>query len=589
MNSKQLIKPTVLKIFLLLFSILALTAQSSASAKIPSAKTKAKLLDVQSWEDVKTLFEGKDLKTVDQFIASIPKEFMRGYSLIYSTRALNGDYVTPRTPRVILFGKTGQFMLSYNSHPSGKEAAIGTEYQESVETIEFKKDGQTLLREIAFDGITPPNLDKVVVNPNKCTTCHGSGLMARGLWDPYNMWPGVYGSLSRGGMDFIAQTKIDPADGSKSKTLEFEGFQSFLAEKKTNPRYKSLPLHVGEYLTLSQWHDKVTSTTYKNGKTGKLFRPFDPKRMNDGIVITDGYTTLPNQMIGMFIGEHNFRRIGLLFNQFTAQQKKALSYLIAGLKYDERYFKIEQTDASGKNTTVIREGENPRDAKTYTCFKMIDKFLPKSWLARMPKFPQFHDDFISRASQEFVQQKQATEMFNNGLARPKPLLPEGEEIPDDVREHQDALPFRFQINVDLEYDPVAFPMTWPRRSNSQISGSEVLVYILELLGMNGYNQNTVMTGMPQSTNFYYGNESTKIQPGTEERPFNITGFDETVERFFSTYLSTDYDLDNSEAPEFKSKHDKKICENLAARSKKALESAGLFQFDWKKLQANSGN
>src|SRR5262249_21650583 len=151
--------------------------------------------------------------------------------------ALNQEKVSPRRPRVLLFGQNAKLVLAYNSHVRGGKWKPGDDV-ETIETLEFDgATGRSFLREVEFDGKTVPNLD-VTVNPDKCLACHAAtsnpgvhpgnprgdrDYTVRGLWDPYNSWAGVYGSLSRNDIDFIS-----------FDTWEVFNFQQFLTEKPNN-------------------------------------------------------------------------------------------------------------------------------------------------------------------------------------------------------------------------------------------------------------------------------------------------------------------------------------------------------------------
>src|SRR6266568_9441736 len=199
----------------------------------------ASAASIEKWAELAQIIESKQVTNIDDLLANLPDDYVKGYTLVYRTRALNQESVSPRRPRVLLFGQTAKLVLAYNSHSTGGKARPGD--PETIETLEFNDvTGESFLREVEFDGRTVPNLAQVKENPDRCLACHAATsnphvkakYTVRGLWDPYNSWAGVYGSLSRQDTDF-----------NKFDTLEFFNFQEFLTEKPKNPRYDYLPLN----------------------------------------------------------------------------------------------------------------------------------------------------------------------------------------------------------------------------------------------------------------------------------------------------------------------------------------------------------
>src|SRR5262249_27021820 len=137
------------------------------------------------------------------------------------------------------------------------------------------------------------------VNPDKCLACHAAtsnpgvhpgnprgdrDYTVRGLWDPYNSWAGVYGSLSRNDIDFIS-----------FDTWEVFNFQQFLTEKPNNPRYDYLPLSTKKLSELIGGYDP-----------GLMNEGYDPGLMNDALTFSNGYSSNPNQILGMYLADYNF-------------------------------------------------------------------------------------------------------------------------------------------------------------------------------------------------------------------------------------------------------------------------------------------
>src|SRR5262245_37335050 len=127
----------------------------------------ASAASVESWEDLKAIIKDKQVTNIDDLLAHLPADYTKGYTLIYRTRALNQERVSPRRPRVVLFGQNAKFVLVYNSHATGGKAKRGD--VEIVETLEFDPvRRQSLLREVAFNGTDVPDLDALRENPDRC-------------------------------------------------------------------------------------------------------------------------------------------------------------------------------------------------------------------------------------------------------------------------------------------------------------------------------------------------------------------------------------------------------------------------------------
>lgn len=428
------------------------------------------LEEIDSWSQFEKIIQENDVRSIDELLEVLPKDFKKGYSLLYQTRALHADLVTPRRPRVLMFGWNGKFMMTYNSHPSGGKAPKGD--KEILETIYFSPNGAEL-REIEFDGMSKPLDKKIPVNSSRCTNCHGAD--PKGLWDPYNMWPGAYGSLSRGGMDFI-----------KLNSLEHQYLQEFIDEKPKNPRYQFLE---HDFKTLSEWSSKA-----------KLVRPFNSQTMHDAIIVSDGHSSIPNQRLGMIMGEENLKRLGRSILRLPEKKLSSLKFLMYGLAIDEKY-------------------SVPFD-KTYSCVKEIETFLPQKLKTALVSFSDFQVDFGNAILQDYKRQKNLTMVFNQGLSK----IGGGFDNDDP-----------FDLNLEaraLVYDPLSVPNLFSKKTG--INGAMVLAYFLRLAGLDDYEMNIAVNS--GRYNMYYGSAAACSAPSDGVNPFVALCFDETVERFFSTYI-----------------------------------------------------
>ncbi len=444
----------------------------SSLALITSQKSFARqnLEELDTWQQFRNIIKTNDVRSIDDLLKVLPKDFKKGYSLLYQTRALHPNLVSPRRPRVLMFGWNGKFMMTYNSHPSGGKAKIGD--KELLETIYFSPRGAEL-RELEFDGINRPLRKKVEVNPSRCTNCHGAD--PKGLWDPYNMWPGAYGSLSRGGMDFI-----------KLGSLEHRYLKEFLEEKSRNPRYSFLE---DNFKTLSQWSSEA-----------KLSRPFNAQTMHDAIIVSDGHSSIPNQRLGMIMGEENLKRLGRSILNLSGKKINALKYIVFGLATDEKY-------------TV------PFD-KSYSCAKELKSFLPPLLQATFVSFSKFQIDYGNAVLQDYKRQKELTSVFNQGLSK----IGAGFSNEDP-----------FDLNLEqrgLVYDPLSVPNLFSKKTG--INGAMVVAYFLRLAGLDDYEMNIAINSA--RFNMYYGSTAACSAPSDGVNPFVPLCFDESIERFFSTYV-----------------------------------------------------
>src|SRR5215470_14178287 len=116
----------------------------------------ASAASVESWADLASIINSKKVTNIDDLLAHLPADYTKGYTLIYRTRALNQESVSPRRPRVLLFGQNAKLVLAYNSHSTGGKAKPGD--IEAIETLEFDDvTGRSFLREVEFNGNTVPN------------------------------------------------------------------------------------------------------------------------------------------------------------------------------------------------------------------------------------------------------------------------------------------------------------------------------------------------------------------------------------------------------------------------------------------------
>lgn len=128
-------------------------------------------------------------QTLEQALDLIPSSFYQNYVLMYRSRSLQD--ANPLFPRVIVFGRTAQFIMAFNGHEKQKGF-------NQLEIIQFRQPtNRWEFREITFFNDKPPTFSEA--NPTKCLECHQSPRRAnvdpRPNWEPYNFWPGAYASV----------------------------------------------------------------------------------------------------------------------------------------------------------------------------------------------------------------------------------------------------------------------------------------------------------------------------------------------------------------------------------------------------------
>ena len=129
------------------------------------------------------------IQSIEEALKLVPKRFYDNHVLVYRSRSLQDASFL--FPRAIAFGESGKFILTFN----GNERQRGFN---KLEMIQFRESTNRFeFREITFQLGKPPFFSEA--NPKKCLECHQSpqrtNVDPRPNWEPYNFWPGVYGSV----------------------------------------------------------------------------------------------------------------------------------------------------------------------------------------------------------------------------------------------------------------------------------------------------------------------------------------------------------------------------------------------------------
>jgi hypothetical protein len=243
------------------FALLTTTAQaawsytpSSTSGQVPELPHYSKryirhgmpIEEELTLEKLSDQMDSRGVRTIEEFISILPP-YMKNdnYVLMYRSRSLQA--ATPESPRAILYTPSARLILSFNGGNPGSRGA------DTIELIQFRDKDKTFeFREIYFPKNGRPEVSQA--NPRKCLECHQSparkGLDLRPNWEPYNIWPGAFGSnsghISRGPLKksskFIEEKTV-PQDETflEEQAIEplllkrfFEGIKPF------HPRFQQL-------------------------------------------------------------------------------------------------------------------------------------------------------------------------------------------------------------------------------------------------------------------------------------------------------------------------------------------------------------
>ncbi len=199
-------------------------------------------MDSTHFAQLQKLIDSKSFENPEAFLtewkASKP-EYFSNYVLGYRSRSLQQSSFSH--PRALIFNKNADLILTFNGHKEHKGF-------NNIELVHFNHDAKTFeFHEISFN---EGKAKLSEANPKKCLACHQSGSRAdvnpRPNWEPYNTWPGFYGSLDDKTDLFLnsAKREMDPvADAVILAEVEIEDkkFAEFLnAERTQHPRYSLL-------------------------------------------------------------------------------------------------------------------------------------------------------------------------------------------------------------------------------------------------------------------------------------------------------------------------------------------------------------
>ncbi len=225
-------------IFFLFFINQALWASNYQLARTDSRN------DSGDFSLVQTLVNSETLSNPQEFLdtwKALRPDFFSNYVLAYRSRSLQESSFLH--PRALIFNENADLIMTYNGHHE-------QEGYNAIELMRFNHENNAFeFYEMTFTN----NLAQLSQpNPTKCLACHqGSNRQntdPRPNWEPYNMWPGFYGSIDddtdfRRTLTNVRNELIESGDELLLEEADQEAtrFYEFMSsEKKSNPRYTLL-------------------------------------------------------------------------------------------------------------------------------------------------------------------------------------------------------------------------------------------------------------------------------------------------------------------------------------------------------------
>ncbi len=243
-----------------------------------------KPLTIDGLYDAIRSVESPSIETVLPELKKRDPSMFSEYILMYGSRSLQGSSF--QSPRALLVTKHAELIVSFNGESSQKGF-------HQLEVMFFdKKKNNFNFQEISFlDG----KASFSEINPKKCLACHQSphraGVDPRPNWEPYNVWPGAYNSVShisevtnpsyKAGAHHLADgTKEDsPPMGSRYNHFlaqqlareEEEADQFVRVTSPNHPRYKHLtPLTQFNWAGIPNYFDNIPVGKFPNNMPVRL-------------------------------------------------------------------------------------------------------------------------------------------------------------------------------------------------------------------------------------------------------------------------------------------------------------------------------
>ncbi len=165
--------------------------------------------------ELQELVNKNAVTSVEELLPLLPDDLRRNFTLQHTSSGL--QEASYEFPRIFLFGIAGDFILTFNGHPS--QAGF-----DKLEILEFDTQEKKFhLYEAGFSGVGRMEVTK---DPAKCLACHGN---ARGeihpIFKDYSLWPGFFGSNH---------------DSPQRNPQELAALKEFNLGRAEHPRYQHL-------------------------------------------------------------------------------------------------------------------------------------------------------------------------------------------------------------------------------------------------------------------------------------------------------------------------------------------------------------
>lgn len=322
-------------------------------------------------DDLKDLIREQEPTSVAQVIAALPQEYKENYTLAYHSQSLQGS--DHDNPRAILFGRTAQFILTFNGDPS-------QQYYSVIETVQFRETSESFeLYSVDFSGGTA---EVSSPNPQICMSCHGSPPHV--IWSSYEYgerktghWPGLYGSSH---------------DAPVLNPGELAAFKRFRERAATHPRY--------HYLVMSKpgapWFPYGTGPNQHwlrpNDRLGNLLARWQARQIAALIDRGDFIKRHPRTAQAFLLqcpgieAEPYRRRVRALFDARFPQRSHSLAHELLGTLTPEQQtaFMMHKllvgSDTFGWDMNIA---ESESNGQFSTGIVNIDQLVGARWLATL--------------------------------------------------------------------------------------------------------------------------------------------------------------------------------------------------------------
>jgi hypothetical protein len=190
-----------------------------------------------TYEALVDLVQTRNLRSVDALLGQpeFSRSFLRGFTSVFQSRSI--QHADPDNPRIIVYGEDAKLILAFTCAVGDCSGQSGTvQGGDRLEIIQWREASKSFeLRDITFPEAAAGDATFSEANPARCLGCHEAS-DPRPNFEPYNMWPGMYG----GNDDGAQPGRL--VDGESRDALD-----RFLQSAPQRPRYRHLTDLVASY------------------------------------------------------------------------------------------------------------------------------------------------------------------------------------------------------------------------------------------------------------------------------------------------------------------------------------------------------